>query len=195
MTDDYSELIALIVHALEKDGWQEAADALTRLSQRVVELERENFALAAGQCVHPDDGLSSDDGGTQYCKKQQRIAALESQLAARESAEPIYQARQHSDEPDRWDDVQEATHSACAAEAKFYQTRIVYAHPPAAAASEDAQDARRWRAISSILSTDEIKDIAITVAHERGVDVANAFNMTAEHLIDAAIASQKEGKE
>jgi hypothetical protein len=65
---------------------------------------------------------------------------------------------------------------------------------PAAAASEDARDAERWRAVSSILSADEIKDIAIIVAHERGVDVANAFNKTSEHLIDAAIAAKKESK-
>ncbi|MCA8073155.1 hypothetical protein [Burkholderia vietnamiensis] len=41
--------------------------------------------------------------------------------------EPIYQARQLSDEPDRWDDVYADTHSACASQPQFYDTRIVYA--------------------------------------------------------------------
>jgi hypothetical protein len=40
--------------------------------------------------------------------------------------EPIYQARQRSDDDDRWDDVYEATHFACSNEPKFYETRIVY---------------------------------------------------------------------
>ncbi|WP_217589813.1 hypothetical protein [Burkholderia sp. GbtcB21] len=41
--------------------------------------------------------------------------------------EPIYQARQLSDEPDRWDDVYAGTHYACASQPQFYDTRIVYA--------------------------------------------------------------------
>jgi hypothetical protein len=68
---------------------REAIGTIERLSQQVAELKRENFALAAGQCIH-DDGLSSDDGGTPYCKKQQRIAALESELAALANQEPVY---------------------------------------------------------------------------------------------------------
>ncbi|MBN3729473.1 hypothetical protein [Burkholderia sp. Tr-20390] len=45
----------------------------------------------------------------------------------------IYQARQHSDEEKRWDDVSEATYVVCAEQPQFYQIRIVYA-PPAQAA-------------------------------------------------------------
>ncbi len=48
------------------------------------------------------------------------------------AAEPIYQARQHSDEEGRWDDVQTATYSACAEQPQFYETRILYTAPPAA---------------------------------------------------------------
>lgn len=52
---------------------------------------------------------------------------------------PIYQARQHSDEEARWDDVHEATHSACAAQPQFYETRIVYDAAPQPPAQADAR--------------------------------------------------------
>lgn len=55
---------------------------------------------------------------------------------------PIYQARQHSDEEARWDDVHEATHSACAAQPQFYETRIVY----------DAAPQQPARAVASLLA-------------------------------------------
>lgn len=55
--------------------------------------------------------------------------------AAGQEAVAIYQARQLSDDTDRWDDVYEATHSACAAQPEFYETRIVYTAPPAQVAT------------------------------------------------------------
>ncbi|MEB2554091.1 hypothetical protein [Burkholderia cenocepacia] len=58
---------------------------------------------------------------------EQFAAALESALLEKLCGEPIYQARQLSDEVGRWDDVYEATHSACASQPQFYETRIVYA--------------------------------------------------------------------
>ncbi|KWF90340.1 hypothetical protein [Burkholderia cepacia] len=53
-------------------------------------------------------------------------SALESALLEKLRGEQIYQARQLSDEAGRWDDVYEATHSACASQPQFYETRIVY---------------------------------------------------------------------
>ncbi|AOI92076.1 hypothetical protein [Burkholderia pseudomultivorans] len=54
-------------------------------------------------------------------------AALESAILEKLCGEPIYQTRQLSDEAAQWDDVHEATHSACASQPQFYETRIVYA--------------------------------------------------------------------
>lgn len=39
---------------------------IVRLKERIAELERENFALAAGACVHPT-GVVGDEGGTPRC--------------------------------------------------------------------------------------------------------------------------------
>jgi len=55
------------------------------------------------------------------------LCVVISDLLEKVCGEPIYQARQRSDEDDRWDDVYEATHFACSNEPKFYETRIVYA--------------------------------------------------------------------
>jgi hypothetical protein len=59
------------------------------------------------------------------------------------AGEPIYQARQHSDEEQRWDDVQEATYLACVAEPRFYETRIVYAAPQPAIPMQKLADSQR----------------------------------------------------
>lgn len=57
---------------------------------------------------------------------------------------------------------------------------------PAIAVLRD--DAERWRIISSTLPDDELQDIAITVAADHGIDVANGYSRSAADLLDAARA-------
>ncbi|UEP23147.1 hypothetical protein LL999_23165 [Burkholderia ambifaria] len=71
-----------------------------------------------------------DDSKPRHNALNQMSGRIETELAAvleKICGEPIYQARQLSEEDDRWDDVYEATHFACSNEPKFYETRIVYA--------------------------------------------------------------------
>ena len=57
--------------------------ALFRLAaDRIEELEAENFALAAQQCLFSDgSGLSGDEWGHQYCAMKRRAEAAEAKLA------------------------------------------------------------------------------------------------------------------
>ena len=57
--------------------------ALFRLAaDRIEELEAENFALAAQQCLFSDgSGLCGDEWGHQYCAMKRRAEAAEAKLA------------------------------------------------------------------------------------------------------------------
>lgn len=58
-------------------------EALTAAQARIDELERENEALAAWQCVYHDGktGIVCDEGGGQYCAMERRATKAETQLA------------------------------------------------------------------------------------------------------------------
>lgn len=56
-------------------------------------------------------------------------------------------------------------------------------------------DAERWRIIESTLPTDELQDIAIIVAAEHSVNVANGFSRTPTDLLDTAITTLQAEKE
>lgn len=56
-------------------------------------------------------------------------------------------------------------------------------------------DAERWRIIEFTLPTDEIQDIAIIVAAEHSVNVANGFAKAPADLLDAAVAALQAEKE
>lgn len=52
----------------------------------VEELKAECFALAAGACCLPNDGLSADDGGVIFCKQECTVEALRARVAELEGA-------------------------------------------------------------------------------------------------------------
>ena len=53
-------------------------DLAETAQRRILKLEAENFALAAGQCCEPEGGLTADEGGTPYCAmKRDRDRLLE----------------------------------------------------------------------------------------------------------------------
>jgi hypothetical protein len=78
-----------------------------------------------------------------WSKEHERVTVLEAQL--RERGEPIYQIQQTSS---RWTDVDKFAFDHWPSD-----KRIVYAHPPAAAASEDKRDAELWRKWTPYLRT------------------------------------------
>lgn len=56
-------------------------------------------------------------------------------------------------------------------------------------------DAERWRIIESTLPTDELQDIAVIVAAEHRVNVANGFSKAPADLLDTAVAALQAEKE
>lgn len=68
------EYDASAADAAEKDGWgtvplvrqRDHLATVAALQARIKDLEAENFALAAGQCI-VHGGLCGDEGGSQYC--------------------------------------------------------------------------------------------------------------------------------
>lgn len=141
MTTEYSDLIARLrddagylgheYKATVGETLRDAADALTRLSQRVAELDLERDQAVAEACGYREQHARDSYELRRLCSERDelktRIAALESQLAARESAEPV-----------AW-----LTHGALAGNPMLTFEPIseiasepLYAHPPAAAASD-----------------------------------------------------------
>lgn len=55
--------------------FKEAADTIEAQAKRIAELEAENFALAAGMCIHPDK-LLGDEGGTLVCTLRADLVAM-----------------------------------------------------------------------------------------------------------------------
>ena len=65
-------------------------------------LRKENFALAAGQCIVPDGGLSSDDGGIPYCAMKRQVDSLRDELRrATRANETLREIRDVFNEEDR----------------------------------------------------------------------------------------------
>jgi exonuclease VII large subunit len=147
---------------------REAIGTIERLSQQVAELKRENFALAAGQCIH-DDGLSSDDGGTPYCKKQQRIAALESELAEEKETRRAYE---------------EECQATCAEGIKYWKDRC-----ESQLAARESAEPVAWLTEDGRIAKDETKQCMPSASRENFT-----IPLFAHPLDDAvaAIAAEKE---
>ena len=81
--------------------------ALFRLAaDRIEELEAENFALAAQQCLFSDgSGLSGDEWGHQYCAMKRRAEAAEAKLATARNDALENAAKACDDEVDRVEDA------------------------------------------------------------------------------------------
>lgn len=144
MTDDIAGLIERLKHVaalripIPAAGvLSEAADALSRLSQQVAELDLErDQAVSEAHCYRErraNDAYEMKRLSSERDKANERIAELESQFAARESAEPycyIYEydhkffGLHRQFESTEWNAM------------KPTRTVAVYAHPPAATASE-----------------------------------------------------------
>lgn len=58
-------------------AWNQRAQPQDVLLRRIAELEAENFALAAGLCIHPGTGLTGDDHGNTYCQFERKVVQLE----------------------------------------------------------------------------------------------------------------------
>ncbi len=101
-----------------------------------------------------------------------RTNAAENKAAPTTGLVAIFQARQHSDEDARWEDVHEATYSACASQPKFYETRIVYADPqPAAQADARGEDAYVVERLSEALA-----DVYTTLIGDDKVEADDNLN-------------------
>jgi hypothetical protein len=55
------------------------AAANAELRAELERVQAENFALAAGQCIHATDGLTADEGGTPYCQMQKKLAKVQAE--------------------------------------------------------------------------------------------------------------------
>jgi TolA-binding protein len=145
---------------------REAIDALTRLSQRIVTVEekRREAEYVATQCREQRNAANA------------RIAALESEIAARESAEPIGESAFDPELGTFWEIHASAENFAVGTKA--------YAHPPAAAASADARDAVIQECIKACTFKN---DPPITPED-------HAYDLAVQHCIEniRAIAAQKE---
>ncbi|WP_226291314.1 hypothetical protein [Burkholderia arboris] len=101
-----------------------------------------------------------------------RTNAAENKAAPTAGPVAIFQARQHSDEEARWEDVYEATYSACASQPQFYATRIVYADPqPTAQADTQGEDAYVAKRLSEALA-----DVYTTLIGDDAVDTDDGMN-------------------
>lgn len=83
-------------------------------------LSREEVEALLYGCVTCTEDMNA-------CVNLDWLQAFATAIVEKLCGEPIYQARQLSDETDRWDDVYAGTHSACASQPQFYETRVVYA--------------------------------------------------------------------
>lgn len=162
-TEDYSDLIARLrlYMAVSSDTFgivrdcHAAADAIKRLSQRVQQQALEKISLAA-QCDEHVARIAELEAKNAAWVQQKidadaRIAALESQIAARESAEPIcwvveWEPPATGPQP-TWvrafvNEIDAIEH---AKSVKFGARIIAGYAQPAAAASEDAEPpVKKW---------------------------------------------------
>lgn len=198
MTDDIAGLIELL-RSIRCAGidelLDEAADALSRLSQQVAELDIErDQAVAEAHCYrerHANDAYEMNRLSSERDKANERIAELESQLAARESAEPVAEVI-------KWQTF--TGHTAW--DFKVFDktlehgAKLYAAHPPAAEASEDAArldylDTRNARKNERHGTTYGWR---LTENHNRiALEDHNWPALSVRAAIDAAIAAEKGG--
>lgn len=229
-TNDTSDLIAWLRHIRSPYAGR-AADALTRLSQRVADAENrasiaeearsklieENLAQARRIEQQALEYVSLFD---QCSEAQAKVAALESELAALANQEPCeWQFRVRVISTGEWSQWEHANDAV----RKLHQDRDdptvefrpVFAHPPAAAASEDlspralyedaciqanknAADVERYRlwrrgVLMWPLTFSGIVNEALPAEARTGGTRIPSFDEW-DAAIDAAIAAEKEQK-
>ncbi|MDN7481883.1 hypothetical protein QZM38_13720 [Burkholderia orbicola] len=100
-----------------------------------------------------------------------RATASQPAAAAGQEAVTIYQARQLSDEKDRWDDVHEPVYSVCVTQPQFYETRVVYTAPPAQVATRQLTDEQRKSIWWAVLTAEADEPTPGSLMHRRAQDL------------------------